>query len=95
MTPEEAQRLTEEKWEELAAGEGRRGAPCGWCLFAGRDCSACPVVQVTGCLCENLEVMQRHYCDPTSESAQAVLDYLREHGEEYIKAAVDICVKLW
>ena len=94
MTPEEAQRLTEEKWEKLAVGEGRRGAPCGWCLFAGRDCSACPVYRTVGD-CESLEVMVTHASNRTPENAQAVLDYLREHGEEYIKAAVDICVKLW
>jgi len=86
MTPEEAQRLAEEKWEGLVAGKGERGALCGWCLFANCDCGHCPVYRTVG-LCGELEVMRCHFGDPTPENAQAVLDYLREHAQEFIEAA--------
>jgi len=86
MTPEEAQRLAEEKWEGLVAGKGERGDLCGWCLFAGADCRHCSVYRTVGG-CVDLDVMIQYFHDPTPENAQAVLDYLREHAQEFIEAA--------
>lgn len=90
MTPEDAQRLTEEKWGRLAAGESTwEGGRCGWCMYAGR-CRHCPVVRVLECRCEELAVMQRQRLLLTPDTARAVLDHLREHGELFIKMAKEM-----
>ena len=105
ITAEEAQALTEYKWERQAHGESERGDACGWCdytrerspsrvAWAPDMCRYCPATTLSPegkpTPCESLPVMSQHLRDSTAENAQAVLDFLEEHGPALIAAAKEM-----
>jgi len=103
MTPEEAQRKTEEKWKAIAGGDTdiSPGFGCGWCKFAANNntgpdasCHFCPVDSIHGKQCLELPVIDA-FCaayssDEWIEEAQAVYEFLCQMGPQYIAKAHEI-----
>jgi hypothetical protein len=102
MDAKAAQEMTEKRW--LAFINEEDAAQCGWCLFAlGRRsrtlrsaCYYCPVIEVFGESCFNLDVYDAWAATGSGEAAQDIYDLLMAHREQLIAAgeAMDetICV---
>ena len=107
MTPEEAQRKSEEKWKAIAAGKDiPPSADCGWCEFSkelraryGRyTCIFCPVLRVHGVGCCDLDVLDAfltaYSLDEWADAALAVYEFLCQMGSQYIAVAHEILEEL-
>lgn len=93
LTPEEAQRATEEKWAKLMEEEST-DLPCGWCQWAS-GCERCPVPVVFGTNVEQgcSEIPEYvAWINAVSglKAAKVVHDLLVSKREELIAAAKEL-----